>query len=376
MRVLVCPTAFKGTLSAAEAAAAMSRGVERALPSASIRGLPLSDGGPGLLDALSAAEGGPVREVPGLTGPAGGRVDGRVLELEGGRVAVVESADACGLARLEPAERDPLRTHTRGVGELLRSAAAGAPATIVVGLGGSATCDGGVGAARRMGYRFVDEEGGDLRDGGAALADLAGVHRTGGGSFGGGPGEGPELLALADVDNPLLGPTGAAASYGPQKGADPADVERLEAGLRRLVEVAARELEADPARVRAAADRPGAAAAGGLAFGLEAFLGARVVRGASWVSRRVGFGEALDGAGLAVTGEGAYDRTTERGKAVGEVIRRAREEGVPVRLVCGRIEGRLPAGVQGRDGGGRRLDAEAVAELTARAVLGGAGPGR
>lgn len=390
VRVLVCPTAFKGTLSAAEAAAAMARGVETARPSAAVRRLPLSDGGPGLLDSLSAAEHAPVRRAPGVAGPAGGTTEGRVLELEDGHVAVVESADACGLALLAPEDRNPLRTHTRGVGDLLREAVDPGTSTVVVGLGGSATCDGGVGAARRFGYRFLDDGGGAVGDGGGALTGLTSVRPPGAGARraesgppdGAGPetGDGagvsgvPELLALADVDNPLVGPDGAAATYAPQKGAGPRAVKRLDAGLRRLVEVAARDLEADPARVRAASERPGAGAAGGLAFGLEVFLGARVVGGTSWVARRVGLGDALARADLVVTGEGAYDRTTDRGKVVGEVIRRSRGAGIPVRLVCGRIEGELPDGVRGLDGGGRLLDGEAVAELTARALHGGAGP--
>lgn len=366
----------------------MARGVGEARPSVSVRRLPLSDGGPGLIDALRTAEDGRVRRVPGVAAPLGGEVDGRVLDLDGGRTAVLESADACGLGLLDPGRRDPLRTHTRGVGDLVRAAACGGAESVVVGLGGSATCDGGVGAARRLGYGFLDEEGEPIGDGGAALATLASVRPAGAGfgapptEGGAAPGaaggrrpeEGPELLALADVDNPLLGPEGAAATYAPQKGARPEDVERLESGLGRLVDVAARELGTDPSRVRAAAERPGAGAAGGLAFGLEVFLGARVTGGTSWVTRRVGFADALRGARLVLTGEGSYDRTTGRGKVVGEVIRRAREAGVPVRLVCGRIEGELPAGVRGVDGDGRTLDHEGVAELAARAVDGETGP--
>lgn len=404
MRVLVCPTAFKGSLTAARVADAMREGVARGLPGAETTLLPLSDGGPGLLDALRASEDGRLETVPGVSGPlsapargpdagapggagsersgvgdegarAGATVPGRLLLLEDGRTAVVESADACGLALLEPSARDPLRTHTRGVGDLVRAAMDRAPAALIVGLGGSATCDGGVGAARQSGYRFLDDRGGELPDGGGALADLAEIRPPApDGREGNTAPPVPELLALADVDNPLLGPEGAAATYAPQKGADRRAVERLESGLRQLVEVAARDLEADPARVRAAAERPGAGAAGGLAFGLEVFFGARVTGGTAWVLRRVGFDRALERSDLVVTGEGAYDRTTDRGKVVGEVVRRARDSGVPVRLVCGRIEGRLPDGVLGEDGGGRTLDAEGVAAVTARAV-GGASEG-
>ena len=381
MRVLICPTAFKGSLGAARAARAMEEGVRRALPGAACTRLPLSDGGPGLIESLENAGPDRIVEAGNVSGPVpagdatatGDRsraeVRGRVLLLDGGRTAVVESADACGLALLPPEARDPLTTHTRGVGDLLLAAMDREPARLVVGLGGSATCDGGSGAARTVGYRFLDERGGELPDGGGSLVDLADIRRPAGSSGDGSASRAvPELLALADVDNPLLGPEGAAATYAPQKGADPAGVERLEAGLRRLVEVASRDLEADPGRVRAAADRQGAGAAGGLAFGLEVFLGARVVGGTDWVLRRVGFGDALEDADLVVSGEGAYDRTTERGKVVGEVIRRAREAGVPVRLVCGRIEGELPPGVRGEDGGGRVLDAGGVAAAAERVL--------
>lgn len=392
-RILVCPTAFKGSLGASEAAAAMAKGAARARPGAAIRRLPVSDGGPGLIDALRASESGrgadgeldgkgdpsvldprdaaaPQEEVRDVAGPAGGTARGRVLLLDDGRIAVLESADACGLALLTERERDPLRTDTTGVGDLLRAALDAAPAAAVVGLGGSATCDGGTGAARRFGYGFLDERGGELRDGGGSLAELEEIGLPGSGGSGAAPPAVPELLALADVDNPLLGPEGAAATYAPQKGAGPEDVERLEAGLRRLVEVAARDLPADPARARAAAERPGAGAAGGLAFGLDVFLGARVIGGGAWVLRRVGFDGALEGADLVITGEGAYDRTTDRGKVVGEVLRRSRDAGVPVGLVCGRIEGELPAGVRGEDGAGARLDARGVARATERLVSG------
>lgn len=386
MRVLICPTAFKGTFGASEVAEAMGHGVRSALARVRIRTLPLSDGGPGLIESLQSVEEGRVLGVDGVSGPradpadggtpadAGGRVRGRVLLLDGGRTAVVESADACGLGLLPGSERDPLRTHTRGVGELLRVATGEGAASVAVGLGGSATCDGGAGAARQFGYRFLDGRGEELPDGGGALTGLDAIRPPS--ADGGGPKEArsaPELLALADVDNPLLGSDGAAATYGPQKGAGREDVRILEDGLGRLVEVAAGDLAADPAGVRAAAERPGAGAAGGLAFGLEVFLGASVTGGTAWVLRRVGFDRALREADLVVTGEGAYDRTTDRGKVVGEVVRRSREAGVPVRLVCGRIEGELPPGVRGVDGSGGILDAGGVAGAAARAVAGADG---
>lgn len=372
MRVLICPTAFKGTLTASVAAQAMGRGVGRALPGAEVRRMPLSDGGPGLLEALSAAEEGELRPAEGVSGPLGELAPGgRVLLLDDGSTAVVESADACGLGLLSPDERDPLAAHTSGVGDLIRAALESAPDAVVVGLGGSATCDGGTGAARRFGWRFLDERGAELEEGGGALAELDSIRRSDAGRPEDvGRDAGPQIVALADVDNPLVGPDGAAATYAPQKGAGPRQVERLDRGLTRLAQVAARDLAPGASAVLSAARRPGAGAAGGLAFGLEAFLGAEVVGGTSWVLRRVGFDEALQDADLVVTGEGSYDGTTDRGKVVGAVLREARGSGVPVGLVCGRIEGELPEGVRGRDGGGAELDADGVAAATARVARG------
>lgn len=358
--ILVAPTAFKGTISAAAAADAMASGARRAAPTAEVRAVPLSDGGPGLLDALRASLGDGVLSVP-ATGPLGGAVEVRVLRADGD--AVLESADACGLHLVPAGARDPLRATTLGVGEALRVLVPGARpraggaagrrsiTRVLLGLGGSATVDGGAGMARALGWRLLDARGGEIPVGGGALAALAAIVP---------PAPRPPLppvTALADVDGPLLGARGAARVFGPQKGADAAGVDRLEAGLARLADVVRAELGVD------VADVPGAGAAGGLGAGVMAFLGGRLVSGSRWTLDAVGFDALLRRARLVVTGEGAYDEQTEMGKVVGEVVRRARAVGVPVVLVCGAISGEPPAGVLALDGGGRILDAEALASL-------------
>lgn len=370
MRILVCPTEFKGTLLARRAARVMAEGARRAKPAASVDVLPLSDGGPGLLDALIVSASGPgpgptMVRIP-VDDPLGREVEGRLLFFPSGgpghgrgagggrgeRVAVAESADACGLHHLDPGERRPTRTGTSGVGDLIREAASRGARQLFLGLGGSATCDGGAGAAARLGWRFLDAGGEPLGRGGGELERLETAEA---------PDEvvGADLTVLADVRNPLLGPEGAARTFGPQKGASPDDVRRLDRGLARLAVLSPRpELR----------EEPGAGAAGGLAFGCAAFLGASIAEGAPWVLERVDFAGRLARADLVVTGEGAFDRTSKMGKLVGRVLRSAREEEVPVVLLCGRLEDEPPEGVWAADGGGGALDAAALADLTADLV--------
>lgn len=356
-RVLVAPTAFKGTLGAGEAADAMADGVRRARTAADVEVLPLSDGGPGLLDAVQTAEGGEV-ESARVSDPLGREVRGRVLRAPSEEVTTVESADACGLHLLSPEERAPMRVHTLGVGELVEAAAGGEAGLVRVGLGGSGTVDGGTGMARAFGFRFLGPGGRELVPGGGALRRLERI-------VPGRPPD-PDLLALADVRNPLTGPRGAARVFAPQKGADAEQVAALEDGLRRLGERMERDLGAD------VGDLPGAGAAGGLGAGCVAFLGAELRLGADWVLDRTEFGSRLEGADLLVTGEGAYDVTSGEGKIVGSAMDRALEQGVSVLLVCGRIAGPVPAGVRPVDGGGAELTARDVARLVERS-LGDAG---
>ncbi len=327
--ILSCPTAFKGTIGARSAARALAEGARRAFPGRRVVELPLSDGGNGLIDALQAAGGGSIRNVS-VTGPLGAAVQARILSQTG--TAVVETADANGLHLVPPGDRDPMATTTRGVGELLL-AAADAP-RLVVGLGGSATVDGGVGMAQALGWGLLDEAGEPIGPGGAGLARLARIlrpHRL--------PAL-PPMTVLYDVRNPLLGDEGAAPVFGPQKGAGPADVRRLAAGLERLADCLAREVGRDVRGLE------GGGAAGGLGAALAAFAGADLVPGGAWVLDAVGFDATLAQAEVVVTGEGAFDAQSGMGKVVGEVIRRARSRGVPVLLVAGTVDGALPDGVR------------------------------
>ena len=357
--ILVAPTAFKGTIGAAEAAVAMAEGARLGAPGVDVCALPLSDGGPGLIDALAGpgADLTPVR----VAGPLGAPVDARILRL--GALAVVESADACGLHLVPAAARDPLRTDTGGVGELLLAAAA-LPGVrqLACGLGGSATVDGGAGVARALGHQLLDGDGAPLPAGGGALVRLARIRP---------PVHIPALppvAALVDVESPLLGPEGAASVFGPQKGADAAAVALLETGLTRLAERIHLDLGLDVSSL------PGAGAAGGLGAGLVAFARARLVPGSAWVLDAVHFDAALARARLVITGEGSYDEQSALGKITGTVVRRARDAGVPVVLLCGHIRAELPPGVMGVDGAGRTLRIADLAALArdacARALAG------
>jgi glycerate kinase len=357
--ILIAPTAFKGTIGAAEAAAAMAEGARLGAPGVDVRTLPLSDGGPGLIDALGE-RGAHLTRVR-VAGPLGTPVDARILRL--GTLAVVESADACGLHLVPAGARDPLRTDTRGVGQLLLAAAALPEVReLACGLGGSATVDGGAGVARALGYELLAGDGAPLSAGGGALVGLARIRP---------PARTPVLppvAALVDVESPLLGPEGAAAVFGPQKGADAAGVALLETGLSRLAERIQLDLGLDVSTL------PGAGAAGGLGAGLVAFVRARLVPGSAWVLDAVHFDAALARARLVVTGEGSYDEQSALGKITGTVVRRARTAGVPVVLLCGHIRSPLPPGVMGVDGAGHTLGVADLAALArdacARALAG------
>lgn len=347
-RVVVAPTAFKGTLGPGAVARAMAAGVREAAPAAEVVERPLSDGGNGLLEAYASLAGG-VLEGCDVTGPLGGSVRARYLRVGG--TAVIESAEACGLHLIPPGRRDPLGATTRGVGELLLAAVGAGASDIVLGLGGSGTVDGGAGMARALGWRFSDAAGRPLAEGGGPLLALAEIAP---------PPEPIEarVVALCDVTNPLLGPLGAAGVYGPQKGAVGEDVARLEAALARLAEMIEAVLGL------AVADLPGAGAAGGLGAGARAFLGAELIPGAEWMIERAGLPKLLETAELVVTGEGRYDAQSGMGKVTGRVVGAARAAGVPVLLVCGRVEGRLPPGVAAADACGRIVTATDITTLT------------
>ena len=322
MKVVVAPNAYKGTLTAPQAARAITAGVREVFPDADVVEVPVADGGDGTVEALVEAKGGAYRHAT-VEGPLGDEVDARFGVIDRGGIAVVELATASGLALIDASRRDPRRASTYGFGRLLEAARETGAREVIAGIGGSATNDGGAGIAQAAGYRLLDESRRELPRGGAALARLARIER---GGFV------PWTLTLrvaCDVDNPLTGPRGASHVYGPQKGADPRTVEELDAALTHLAGIVTRDLGVDVSEL------PGAGAAGGAGYGLVAFLGATLVKGAPLVVEATGFDAKLERADLVITGEGRVDQQTAYGKAPGEVARRARAAGVRVLLLAG-----------------------------------------
>ena len=335
MRVLIAPDKFAGTLSAPQAASAIADGWRTAAPDDAVTLAPLADGGPGFVEVLAAALGGtrvPVHTCDPLGRPARGEV------LVVGDTAYLESAQACGLHLLAPEERDPKRTTSYGLGVLIAAAAETGARTAVIGLGGSATNDGGAGMLAALGAAPVDSAGRVLPYGVAALADCAGL--SGEPRF-----RRMSLVAATDVDNPLLGLHGASSVFGPQKGASRADVLLLDAALAALAK-ALTSLDTCPSDV---AELPGAGAAGGLGAALYA-LGGRRESGAALVRAAVGLDAALDDTDLVITGEGSFDSQSLRGKLPAMVAAAAQDRGVPCLVLAGRVDvGRREAAAHGID---------------------------
>ena len=354
MKVVVAPDKFAGTLSAAEAAAAMARGWRRVRPGDEVVVAPMADGGEGTLQVIEAAVAGARRHEVDVADARALAVRAAWLLLPDGR-AVVEAAQAVGLSRLAADQRDPLLATSYGVGQLLLAAAAAGARQVVVGLGGSATVDGGAGAATALGARLRRADGNGVKVGARYLAELETVAAA--------RALGIEVVAACDVRNPLLGPDGAVATFAPQKGARAEDLPRLEAALERFATIVERDLDGGPWR-----DLPGAGAAGGLGFGLAAFAGARIESGAETVARLVGLHQRLAGAEVVVTGEGSLDAQTGRGKVPAYVAAAARACGARVLVVAGRISPGADSLFDGaRDLGpqGMHAAAELVAERTA-----------
>jgi glycerate kinase len=324
VKVIVAPNSFKGSLSASQAAAAIARGVRQARPDAEVVEIPVADGGEGTVEALVSARQGTYHSVE-VEGPLGDPVRATYGLIDGGATAVVELASASGLTLIPAEKRDPRKASTFGFGQLLDAVRRQGVTSIIAGIGGSATNDGGAGMAQALGYRLLDAGGHDLPRGGAALARLDRIDASGFDpawrSIG--------VMVASDVTNPLTGPEGASYIYGPQKGADAEAVRELDVALARLAEVIERDLK------KKVADIPGAGAAGGAGAGLIAFLDARLVPGAPLVVDASGFDQALPGARLVITGEGRVDAQTAYGKAPGEVAKRARAAGVAVLLMAG-----------------------------------------
>ena len=324
MRFVVAPDSFKGSLAAAEAAGAMARGLRSVFPEAGILEIPVADGGEGTVASLLAATGGTSR-CTRVRGPLGESVEADWGVLGDGRTAVIEAAAASGLGLVPEERQDPRLTSTFGTGELVKAALEAGFRRILLGLGGTGTNDGGAGFARALGARFLDAQGLDLPEGGAALARLTRVDARG---------LDPrlretEILVASDVDSPLCGPRGATAVFGPQKGLPPEGVQALDAALGNLARIASRDMG------REVADRPGAGAAGGLGAGLLWFTSAQIRSGVEVCLEASAFEARLREVDLVFTGEGRTDAQTTLGKAPLGVAAAARRQGIPVVCLSG-----------------------------------------
>jgi glycerate 2-kinase len=335
--VLVCPNAYKGSLTAVEAARIIVRGMQRgprvrneggdATIRLAFRAMPLADGGDGTLETLVEATGGTIERLS-VRGPLGLPVIAEWGRLGGDQrdTAVIEMAQASGLCLLRPDQYDPLAASTYGTGELMEAAIAAGCSQLLVAIGGSATNDGGAGMAQALGARLTDERGEELPPGGGALCRLANIDLSGWKVP-----RGTQITVACDVDNPLCGPMGAAAIYGPQKGATPGMIEDLDAALRHYAGILRDTMGIDVEHT------PGAGAAGGLGAGLMAFAGGILRPGTDLILDVTGFDAACVGCRLVVTGEGRLDAQTARGKLIAGVTRRAARAGIPVVALVGGI---------------------------------------
>jgi glycerate 2-kinase len=329
MHVLAAPDKFKGSLTAREVAERIAAGIEAETPQVPVVLAPVADGGDGTVDAALAA--GFERVQVRAEGPTGEPVDTAFAVREG--VAVVEMADVSGLRRLPQGRLAALEASSYGTGEVIRAALEHRCHTIVLGIGGSASTDGGAGMMQALGGRLLDSAGEELPRGGGALSRLARVDLTG---------LDPRLaktrlIVASDVDNPLTGPRGAAAVYGPQKGASPEDVESLDAALSRWASLVAASTPPGESAGEPVHELPGAGAAGGVGFGAMAVLGAELQPGIDLILDLLRFHEKLQGARLVITGEGSLDEQTLSGKAPHGVASAAAAAGIPVVAVCGRL---------------------------------------
>ncbi len=332
MKVVIAPQGFKGNLTALEVSQAIRRGIRHVIPDAVTAIVPMADGGEGTMQALVDAIGGDIISVE-VTDPIGERITAHWGLLSDGVTAVIEMAAASGLDLVPPEKRNPLLTTTYGTGELIRDALGKGCRKFIIGIGGSATNDGGAGMAQALGINLLNAKGEAIAPGGAALIDLEAIDITT---------IDPRLtdcdiLLACDVTNPLCGPEGASFIYGPQKGATPEMAAQLDAALAHYADVIKQKLDID---IR---DVPGAGAAGGLGAGLITFLKARVRPGIDIVIQATNLVEQLKGATLVFTGEGRIDSQTACGKTAVGVARKAKDFGLPVIAITGEIGNGYPA---------------------------------
>ncbi|UII68878.1 glycerate kinase [Pseudomonas sp. HN11] len=326
MKIVIAPDSFKDSLSAEGVAQAIAAGLAQVWPDAQLIQCPMADGGEGTVDSILAACDGQWRHQT-VRGPLGTAVDAHWGWLADSHTAIIEMAEASGLQLVPPEQRDACNTTTYGTGELIHAALDAGAQRVILAIGGSATNDGGAGAMQALGVQLFDAEGQALLPGGLALARLAHISLEN---------LDPRLSQVrfeiaADVNNPLCGPHGASAIFGPQKGANPEQVQQLDAALGHFADHCGKVLPND---VR---DEPGSGAAGGLGFAAKAFLGAQFRAGVEVVAELVGLDEAVSGADLVITGEGRFDAQTLRGKTPFGVARIAQQHNVPVIVLAGTL---------------------------------------
>ena len=327
MKIIVACNAFKGSLTSMQAGRAIARGFRKAMPHAEFIEVPIADGGDGTLDCIRASV--PAKKVrKKVPGPLGEPIMGDYLLTQNGQTAVIEMARASGLAMIQSARPDPMNATALGTGLLIRDAVERGCRSIIVGIGGSATNEGGMGPAVAAGFKFLDSRGNELAPVGKSLKKIRSIDTAG---------IRPEysrveITVACDVTNPLLGPSGAAAVYAPQKGASPAQVKQLEAGLKQLADTAVRDLGKDLRNV------PGTGAAGGMGFGLMTFLNARLVSGIDMLIQATQLDKKMEEAHLLITGEGRMDAQSVQGKAPFGLLKLAKKHSVPVIALCGSLE--------------------------------------
>ena len=325
MKIVVAIDSFKGTLSAHEACSIVYDRLRSLLPESEIEFVPMADGGEGTIEALTASGSGTICSAGELSGPLPGmKCEGVYGWLPDDRTAIIEMSRVSGLAALPVEERNPLLTTTRGTGELIKVVGEGGAEQILLTLGGSATVDGGVGAARALGWIFLDRHDKDVKEGGQGLTAIRQIVPPSK------PISLPEVKVLCDVTNPLCGPRGAAAVYAPQKGATPRMVKKLETGLRNLSDRIVADLGMDICNI------PGSGAAGGFGGGAVAFFGGRLVPGFDVVAETVGLREKMQGCDIVITGEGRFDEQSLQGKVISGVADYARASGARVVVITGR----------------------------------------
>ena len=343
MKIVIASDSFKGSLASMEVARSVEMGILDVFPSCDVVKVAVADGGEGTMDALCQTLGGRFIRIP-VQDPIGRTIFASYVILEDGNTAVLEMSSASGLTLLTTAERNPMLTSTYGTGQLIDDAIGRGCRRFLVGIGGSATNDAGMGMLTALGYRFLDAEGNELSGAGASLSKVCGIDCSGVSQAV----RDSEFIVACDVDSPLYGPDGAAYVFAPQKGADPDMVKALDDGLRHYADVVASYTGKIPMHggpsctgetsiMKDAASMPGAGAAGGLGYAFVAFFGARLQRGVDMVLDAVGFDSIIEGADLVITGEGRIDAQTLTGKTPYGVLQRASRQNIPVIALAGSV---------------------------------------